>query len=396
MKKIPFIILIGVTILTSFVKACSHDSDGNEVQFELVIDCPSQDIKLGDEIPIVFNIKNKGNKTYSYDFRSYDRSGRFFEFELITTDKNGSVLPDPLRGGGISGGLGGETQKIETGQSFTKTVALNSWALIEAPGTYQVRGTYYSGVSNSNGSEIAVTSNTVEIIIQPRSEGEMIAYIEKLNNMIKSVEIREDYTKKQRQSQSDKRDHLIERLIYTRHPATIPILVDLIYKNQGRNDVFYAQQAFMYYLPNKSQICDAILEQTKARGLAPNILSLLLLNDCDANKFRDLIPMALYSNDTDMLSEGASAAARYPDDSYMEKLIELAQSPDSLAQMQAIHALANNRTEQGVQVLKNLLKDSKQYIREATCRSIISAYENTTGRPLKKDDFKNELEEFCR
>lgn len=394
MKKTLFIILTSVTILTSFAKACSNGIDGNETQLELVINCPSQDIKLGDEIPIVFTITNKGNEPYSYDFRSYDRSGRFPEFELIATDESGIVLPDPLMGGGISGGLGGETQKIKTGQSFTKTVALNLWALIETPGTYRVQGIYYPGASDSNGKEVVTISKPIEIIIHPRSEDEMIAYIEKLNDMLKSAETGDGYTKKQ--SQSDKRDHLIERLVYTRHPAIIPILVDMIYKNQGRNDMFYVKQAFMCYLPDKSKICDAILEQIEVRGLAPNILSSLLLIDCNADKVSSLIPMALDSNDLDMLSEGASAAARYPDDSYTEKLIELAQNPGSPAQMPAIHALANNRTEQGVQVLKKLLRNSKQYIREATCRSIISAYENTTGRPLKKDDFEDELEEFCR
>ncbi len=104
----------------------------SEHRLELTIRCTKNNIKVGDEIPIVFTIINKGKSAYSYDQREYDRSGRFREYQLNAREENGTVVPDPRENyvEGLGGGLSSGRGMIRTGESFTKTIALNRWALI--------------------------------------------------------------------------------------------------------------------------------------------------------------------------------------------------------------------------------------------------------------------------
>jgi hypothetical protein len=58
--------------------------------------------------------------------------------------------------------------------------------------------------------------------------------------------------------------------------------------------------------------------------------------------------------------------------------------------MQAIYALAMNRTSDGVKTLKELLDDPENQIHDTAERAIRAAYAargNSRGRPLDPDDF---------
>ena len=96
---------------------------------------PEAPVAAGDEIGIVFAIRNAGARDYSYTARSYDRSGRIPEFALSARDERGVPVPDPrahlVRG--IGGGLG-QTKTIAPGQSVMPKVHKTGWcAKLPAP-----------------------------------------------------------------------------------------------------------------------------------------------------------------------------------------------------------------------------------------------------------------------
>ncbi len=369
--------------------------DIDKVNLKLLISCGKTDIKLGDAIPITFEITNVGSVPYDYNYRSYDRCGRLYEFELTAIDINGQIVPDPRADSNclLLGGLGNEDRILKTSQSFTKTIELNRWAIIEKPGTYKVNAFYHAEIADSNGNEGIIKSDSIDVNIKPRSDKEMIRHIDNLITLLKVTKARENFTYQQKQNQLKKRERLIKKLIYTLHPAAMSVLVDLVYEDYHRNDIYWAQEAFHYYLTNKSEGKRVILQKIDEKGLAPSILYLLRQTDATKNDFARLIPIALNSNNPEILSDGVAATSMFPDDSYMPRLIKLAMDTNSPARIEAIDAIANNRTDEGVQALRKLLKDKNDSIRETTYRSIISAYEKSSGRPLREGDFKDALKE---
>ena len=129
MKKI-FLILLMLSILMARIYA------DNQSNLELTIRCPKDDLKTGDEIPVEFTITNKGQQPYFCTDRKYDRSGRLQEYQLVAKNEKGNTVPDPRRNyiPGFTGGLSSGGKHLQYGESFTKTIALNRWALIKEPG----------------------------------------------------------------------------------------------------------------------------------------------------------------------------------------------------------------------------------------------------------------------
>lgn len=363
-------------------------NDSNEIDLELAIRCPQTDIRVGDEIPIIFTITNTGRMPYTYEIRNYDRSGRMYEYALVAIDEHGKTVADPREEykwdsfGGLSSGQG----KIKTGESFTKTIALNRWALICNPGRYTVTGTYYSEAVDANGKGVIVESAPIDIEIKPRTDEEMAHYIENLTGQLKAIKASKEMDWQEKREQAEKREEVLKKLVFTCDLRIIPILIDLMYENQAGNDMFWVHEAFAFYLQEKSTIKDAIFDSIKKRGLAPEMLSTLILLDCKADKLTPLIPIGLDSNNPDIVSDSAQAAAEYPDDSYMPRLISLALDPNHPARWNAIGAIANNRTDEGVKTLKVLLKDPENIIRTVTAESIRSAYNHHRVYPEHCDN----------
>jgi hypothetical protein len=82
------------------------------------------------------------------------------------------------------------------------------------------------------------------------------------------------------------------------------------------------------------------------------------------------------------------------DGTFTERLVAMAESKGS-GRIQAMYALAFNRTEEGVQVLKALLNDRDKMTRTIAEDAIRSAYTSrggARGRPLRPDDFDANLQ----
>ena len=150
----------------------------------LEIRCATNVFKVGDEIPIEFVISNHGTTDYTYANRDYDRRTRMGEYKLVARTSAGGDVPDP--GSSIMNGTLFGLTKLGPGQSFTKIVPLNRWALLKEPGRYVVTGTYLGAdytAEKPTGAPIApANSDSITITLLPRTKEEMGEYIKGLTN----------------------------------------------------------------------------------------------------------------------------------------------------------------------------------------------------------------------
>lgn len=360
---------------------------GNTSGISLEIRCTNQVIKAGDEIPVEFIISNLGTEDYKFEDRTYDRSGRMDEYKLTAKGTDGSLLPDPRETFRMGVGGGGFTYGIlHPGESFSKVIPLNRWALVKTPDTYEVTASY--GMSRSSGSSsAAVTSAPLQISVLPRSPEEMKAYINALAKEIDAT-IERRGTNTQWASNTEL-DDLIKRLTYTCSPDAVPELLKTMYEpSQG----FWQAEALLYYIPYSQEIKKAISEVASRRGLASNMQYLMNKYGDEAreDEMKQYIGRSLAVDSPQTWMAGALAAQQYADDTFTPRLIALATEPKGAARMQAIYALTLNRTDEGVKTLKTLLNDPETQIRDTVERAIRSAYTsrgNSRGRPLAPDDF---------
>lgn len=378
--------------------ACSTESGG--ANLELVIHCPRKNFRRGDEIPIVFTITNRGKSSYSYDMRDYDRSGRLMEYKLVAKREDGTIVDDPRKDyeGGIAGGLSGGMAYIETGQSFTKTIALNRWALINKPGRYTVTGTYFHYTEDPDAKrvkgirrmkEVAVSSPPIEIMVKPRSQWQMGRYIKSLLRQLKAIRPSEKW------EIVTQREAILAKLAYTCDRRIAPTLIDLMYKNYHTHEVFWAAEALAFYLPRDADIKNQLIAVAKKRGLANRMCTVLEASGCSEQDFKEIIAICLASDDLDVLAEGVLAAQDHPDDDHMPALIAIATGDDGqkanhrlyrITRDRAICAIAFNRTDEGVRVLKGLLNGPDKHIRDTTANAIRQAYRRHREYPKHSDD----------
>lgn len=341
----------------------------NESNVGLAIRCTNLNLRAGDEIPIEFIITNRGDSDYAYLDRGYDRGGRMEEYQLKAVDETGLAVADPRAKykGGISGGLCSE-KKLAPGASFTKTIALNRWALLKAPGRYQVTGSYY--VAHETNS---IQSPPISIVVQPRREKELEDYINDLHEQIK---------------RGGSPSELVQKLMFTCHPKIIPVLLETFYLPSSG---YWEAEALLYYLPRDEKTKQAIIAAARKHGLASNMQYVLGEYGCTAPEIHPLIERSLAPDNPGTWASGALAAQQYARDDFTPRLMAIATNPASKARSQGIYALALNRTDDSVKALKTLLSDPDKSIRDTAAQAIQTAYNyrgNSQGRPLQPEDFE--------
>ncbi len=396
-------ILWGLMLINS-LHASETDLNQNEgYNLKLRIRCPAKNLKVGDEIPIIFTIANKGERTYQYDTRNSDRSGRMWEYQLYAKDKNGIPVPDPRKDIelGIMGGLGGGEATISKGQSFDFTLALNRWALINKPGKYTVTGTYIYDIEDKDAIKIPdtimmktieVKSEPIEIEIKSRGSRQMGKYIKSLQDELKQYPSSNDWEIEK------KREETILKLAYTCDERIIQTLIDLIYLNKHNNStnaVFWSIEGFRCYLPKTPKIRNQLIDTLKNRGFEGGIASVLESYNCDESIFKELLIKALNSDDPDIVLDAVSIAQNHPSDEIMPLVIAIAKgkAPNNqemkisqYAREYAMNALAHNRTDEVVETLKELKNDPNNRISRAAKRAIEQAYTIHPIYPEKIDE----------
>lgn len=367
MPALPLLILSTSLFLDAAISA---------QEYQLVVEIRSErgDLRAGDEIPISFVVTNAGTNSYKYIDRSYDRSGRMGEYRLQAFDEQGAPVSDPrttslVPQGYVGGGLG-TFAELRPGERFTKTVALNLWALVTAPGVYTVRGSY----SLENGTTLESAPVTIRVV--PRSENEMGQYIGTLAAQL------------DRASEPEVRTQLIQRLMYTADRRAAQPLLDI--SDQDNNASFWIGEAFSYYLPKDGGLLEDATATIRRHGVSPSSVRILEQLQAPRETIKELIGQSLIDANDGVRAEAALAAQNYPDDRFMEPLIQLAMQGSAGTRVRAIHALVNNRTDAGITALRRLRQDADPEIRTTTERAIESAYERSgagPGRPLQMNDF---------
>jgi hypothetical protein len=343
-------------------------------QLALQIRSDQDNLRAGDEILISFVITNVGTTSYKFTDRNYDRSGRMGEYRLRAYDERGTPVPDPrtlsrVPQGYIGGGLG-TVSELQPGQRFSKTIALNLWAVVVEPGLYTLRGTY----ATENGR--SVESPPLLVRVLPRGDTEMADYIEELATQLKDAR------------DPDKRTRLVRRLMYTADRRAVMPLLEL--SQQDNNTAFWIGEAFSYYLPNDDAALAEAVAAIRHAGWSQSSVRVLEQLDAPTETIKQLIGEALMHTDSVRRSEAALAAQGYPDDRFMQPLIELAMTGSAETRVRAVYALALNRTDAGVAALKSLRRDPDAEIRRVTDQAIEAAYrmsDAARGRPLRRDDF---------
>jgi len=345
----------------------------------LTIRCDKTNIKVGDEIPIVFTIKNERFVPFNYvvdiSLKDTDRIV-VSKYKLDVVDQNGKPIVDPQKnqGGAYSGPCSFQT--LLPNQTFTKTLILNQWALLKKPGEYTVTGHYSLECQGT-----IIASPPIKIKILPRTDAEMATYIEHLKKQLANT------------ARYGKREALVKKLLYTCDPRIAPILIDEIYKSTAGS--FWVFEGFVCYLPKDKKTDLLLLDAVKKQGLRYSLLGTLEVRGINKKEIKSLIEISLSPEHPDAWESGAFAAQRYPDESFVPRLIAIATDPKT-ATRAAIQALAHNRTDASVAALKKLLKEpdsvkiDRESIRKITEDAIRSAYKyprKDKSKQLRKDDF---------
>lgn len=355
----------------------------NSPELALSIKLTKSDYLVGEPIPVVFEITNKSKSgaVYHYLDRNYDRAGRMPEYALFCT-LAGKPVKDPRQNYLIStmGGLA-QDGSLACGKSFKKSILLNHWALLSGPGVYKVTGRYT--LDNSNQS---VQSAPLLLCLKARTPSDMQQYIQRLKEQLKTLKNHEEVEPK------------IQELAFTMDPSLIDYVIEQMYKRP--TEAFWLCETLSFYMPSL-QSREAILKSAKAHGLAPGMVSTLYniaatngkprQDPLSQSEWESVITPSLATGNEVCFAEGALAAQNHPDDRFTDRLCAIATTDGGQGQLQAISALAMNRTDKSVKTLKTLLGSKNDGVRDYTRQAIKTArlYRggSTAGHRLRDDDF---------
>jgi hypothetical protein len=331
--------------------------------------------RVGDEIPIQFTISNRGTVDYKYNDRNYDRGGRMWEYQLVAKTAAGGMVPDARQHfePGMIGGLG-QNGVLHPGESFSKIIALNLWALMNEPGQYEVTGFYSDGPGKA-------TSDPVRITVLPRTEAEMHDYIRELTNNVAPAGMSED---------------LVRKLMFTCSPEMVPILLKVM-GTEGGNAKFWAIAGLADYAPRTAETRQAILEAATQHGVnGTGLEQALLTQEFSAEEVKPVTERALAADNPSAWRAGVWLALHYYDDAFTPALIAIANDAQAGWDTRAVamRVLTYHRTDAGVEAIKALLKDPAPEMLNPLAETIENGYAHldtsTNGRPLRPDDFSAE------
>jgi hypothetical protein len=370
--KAAWAVLVFVSLLQQ-QSGLAGVEDKNGLSLE--IRCTNDVLKVGDEIPVEFILSNHGPADYKYTDRNYDRGGRMGEYKLAAKTASGESVPDarlhfrPGMGGGL-----GQPRLLHPGESFSKVIALNLWALIKEPGRYKVMGVYGYDPGYS-------TSEPISITVLPRTKAEMHDYIQGLTNNAGPPGMSEDWVKK---------------LMYTCSPEIVPILLKVM-STEGGNAKFWATAALADYVPHTEGSRKAIIEAATKDGLnGTGLEQVLLAHEFDNKEMKPVIERSLAADNPGEWQAGGWLALRYFDAAFTPRLIAIAGDSNARGDTRSIamRVLTFNRTDAGVKAIKALLKDPAPEMLRPLFETIANGYSGQgaapTGSPLQAQDFNAE------
>jgi len=416
-----WVVALVAVIFISLLHQPSSASKSSGLTLE--IRCTNTGLKAGDEIPVEFVIKNNGPWDYKYQDRTYDRSGRMDEYKLAAKTASGRSVPNPRL---LFDYMGGpyNNSVLHPGESFSKIIPLNLWALVKEPGRYEVTGAYFEDpfAEKTAGRHIA---KPIHINILPRTKEEMTDYIRGLSNQVEAQMVISAGRPRGWPDFNDDLDDLLQKLRFTCSPEIVPVLLRALYADGTETDTngtqmfdnnsgFQIQEALLHYVPHSAVTGQAILQAATRQGLNWSMVFLLRGYKFNQGELKPVIERALAGRNTvewQMAAEvaagsrGVTLSARsgelgivrsladesFYDSAFTAPLIAVAFNTNALldARIAAIVALAFNRTDAGVKTLKTILADPDPKTSKLAEDAIRAAYNNrrAPGKPLRADDF---------
>jgi len=391
----------------------SSKPGANPSGLSLVIRCTNEVLKVGDEIPIEFIISNHSAEDFSY----LDPMPQLMvpdEVNLVAKTTTGESVPSPSLPS-RSTQLARQILVLHPGQSFSKIIPLNFWALIKEPGQYQVLGAYLGrnhlfSPGPHNQRIALVNSAPITITVQPRSKKEMDDYIGDLTNQVAA---RLAIKAAQAQFDDSVLDELLLKLMYTCNPKIIPTLVRIMDEAGPHSGDWgwFGREALLCYVPKTEESWQSILQEASRHALTWHMEELLAEYNFNGAEMKPIIERALAPDKMDEWRFGAMlAASSFYDDAFTPRLIAIATDSNAprkytgriigeelswnTVRGAAMAALAMNRTDEGVKALRSLLNDPDPQLCVLLAQAILGGYDSRlnmpsspTGRHLLPGDF---------
>ena len=93
---------------------------------------------LGEPIMVTFKVTNGGKSAVEFPSGGDSRAtGRHDRFAITAVDGGGKAVPDPVKAGGMGGGLGCDIL-LQPGETHTEEVMANHYCAFAAPGIYTI------------------------------------------------------------------------------------------------------------------------------------------------------------------------------------------------------------------------------------------------------------------